>query len=167
MRTLLLVLLTCYSATTAFANPTLPTPLPLQTGQTGANSNRGIPSRMKAGASTQVAVTLRNTGSRSWSSTGPSPVRLVVRWVNTATNSRSSWAVHWLGKTVEPGQSADVAFTLKAPKRSGNYTLTYALVRLSDQVYDGKKYNPPPSKAQDHRWPGEFGAVNYEIQVTP
>jgi hypothetical protein len=165
MRTLLLALITCCSATAALANPMLPTPVQLQAGTSA--TNRGIPSRMKAGASTQVAVTLKNTGSRSWSSTGSSPVRLVVRWVNTATNSRSSWSVHWLGKTVEPGQSADVAFPLKAPSRSGKYTLTYALVRLNGQVYDGKKYTPPPSNAQDHRWPGEFGAVDFEIQVTP
>lgn len=164
MRILLLVLLTCYGATCALANPTLPTPIPLQS---GANANRGIPSRMKAGSSTQVAVTLRNTGSRSWSSTGSSPVRLVVRWVNKASNSRSSWAVHWLRGTVEPGESADISFPLKAPGRAGAYTLTYALVRLNDRIYDGKRYTPPPSNAPDHSWPGEFGAVNFEIQVTP
>ncbi len=167
MRALILVLFTCYSATAALANPPLPAPIPLQAGKTAAKASRGIPSRMKAGTSTQVAVTLRNTGSRGWSSTGSSPVRLIVRWVNTATNSRTSWSVHWLGKTVQPGQSADVAFPLKAPGRSGKYTLTYALVRLNDRVYDGKKYTPPPSNAQDHRWPGEFGAVDYEIQVAP
>ena len=164
MRILLLVLLTCYGVTFAQADPTLPTAVPLQA---GANANRGIPSRMKTGSSTQVAVTLRNTGSRSWSSTGPSPVRLVVRWVNTATNSRSSWAVHWLRGTVEPGESTDISFPLKAPGRAGTYTLTYALVRLNDKIYDGKKYTPPPPNAPDHSWPGEFGAVNFEIQVTP
>lgn len=164
MRTLILVLLTCYGATAALASPAQP--IQLQAGTPAATPSRGIPSRMKAGASTPVAVMLRNTGSRSWSSTGPSPVRLVLRWVNTATNSRSSWAVHWLRGTVEPGQSTEVAFTLKAPSRSGTYRLTYALVRLNDKIYDGKKYTPPPSNAPDHRWPGEFGAVNFEIQVT-
>lgn len=167
MRVLILVMFTYCCATPAFADFRTPPPLALQTGTAPQGQDSGIPTQMKAGASTPVAVTLRNTGSRSWSSTGNSPVRLVVRWVDAATNIRSRWAVQWLRGTVEPGQSAEVAFNLKAPPRAGQYILTYALVRLSEKIYDGKNYTPPPAKAQDQRWPGEFGAVNFEIQVTP
>jgi hypothetical protein len=127
----------------------------------------GIPSRMKAGSSVPVTVMLRNTGSRSWSSTGDSPVRLIYRWVDAKTNIRHRWAVKWLSETVPPGKSTQMKFDLAAPTRAGDFILTYALVRLNPQVYDGKKYTPPPTKTNDHRWPGEFGAVSFRVQVTP
>ena len=129
--------------------------------------NGGIPSRMKSGSSVPVTVVLRNTGSRSWSSTGESPVRLIYRWVKTDTNTRHRWAVHWLREVVQPGGGTQMKFDLVAPPTSGRFTLTYALVRLNAQNYDGKNYKPPAGNAKDHRWPGEFGAVSFDITVTP
>jgi hypothetical protein len=125
----------------------------------------GIPAQMKAGSSTSIEVTLRNTGTRSWSSTGESPVRLLIRWVRADSGIRYRWAIKWLRETVEPGQSTKVRFDLEAPTSPGRYILTYALVRLSPEIYDGKNYKPPSAKAADPRWPGEFGAVSYEIDV--
>jgi hypothetical protein len=127
----------------------------------------GIPSQMKANSSVPVTVVLRNTGSRSWSSTGESPVRLVYRWVDVRTNTRHYWAVKWLSETVPPGGSTHLKFDLKAPTRAGNFVLTYALVRLDVRTYDGKKYLPPPARSEDQRWPGEFGAVSFDVEVMP
>ena len=132
-----------------------------------AKNSGGIPARMKSGSSVPVSVVLKNTGSRSWSSTGESPVRLIYRWVSADSNSRHRWAVHWLRETVGPGKSTKMKFDLIAPPASGRYILTYALVRLNSQNYDGKNYKPPSTKTKDHRWPGEFGAVSFEITVTP
>jgi hypothetical protein len=125
----------------------------------------GIPSQMKAGSSTSVEVTLRNTGTRSWSSTGESPVRLLIRWVRADSRTRHRWAIKWLRQTVAPGQSTKVTIDLDAPSTPGRYILTYSLVRLGPEIYDGKSYKPPPATAADARWPGEFGAVSYEIDV--
>lgn len=130
-----------------------------------ALAQTGIPSRMQVKESVPVAVTLRNTGSREWSSTSDSPVRLVVRWVNSDTKSRSNWAVKWLSKVAKPGESVRVDFDLVAPSRPGKYVLSYALVRLNPDVYDGKNYKPPVASATDQRWPGEFGTVSFEIDV--
>jgi hypothetical protein len=127
----------------------------------------GIPAQMKAHSTVPVTVVLRNTGSRSWSSTGDSPVRLIYRWVDTRTNIRHYWAVKWLRETVPPGGSTRLKFDLKAPARAGDFVLTYALVRLSPQNYDGQKYLPPPARSADQRWPGEFGAVSFNVKVTP
>lgn len=121
---------------------------------------------MKVNEAVPVAVTLRNTGSRDWSSTGNSPVRLVVRWVNNETKNRSKWAVKWLSKVVKPGDSVRVDFDLVAPSRPGKYSLSYALVRLGPETYDGKNYKLPAASAADQRWPGEFGTVSFEIEVS-
>jgi hypothetical protein len=126
----------------------------------------GIPAVMKASSSVPVTVVLRNTGSRSWSSSGSSPVRLIYRWVDARTNIRHYWAVKWLRETVPPGASTRLKFDLKAPTRAGDFVLTYALVRLNSQNYDGHKYLPPPAQSEDQRWPGEFGAVSFRIKVT-
>jgi hypothetical protein len=134
--------------------------------QASPNSG-GIPAVMKVGSSVPVTVVLRNTGSRSWSSTGSSPVRLIYRWVDVRTNIRHYWAVKWLRETVPPGASTRLKFDLEAPSRAGDFILTYALVRLNSQNYDGKKYLPPPARSEDQRWPGEFGAVSFRIKVTP
>lgn len=128
-------------------------------------SSGGIPSQMKAGSSVPVTVVLRNTGSRSWSSQGPSPVRLIYRWVDAKTDIRHRWAVKWLRETVQPGESTQMKFDLAAPSRAGDFILTYALVRLNSQNYDGKKYLPPPTRTSNHAWPGEFGAVSFRIKV--
>ena len=145
-----------------------PKPIPKKAAPKPAPKNDGgIPSQMKSGATVPVTVLLRNTGSRSWSSTGDSPVRLIYRWVNAENNIRQRWAVHWLGEVVEPGESTQMKFNLVAPPATGRFILTYALVRLNSQIYDGKSYKPPSTKAKDHRWPGEFGAVSFNITVTP
>jgi len=122
---------------------------------------------MQSGASVPVTVVLRNTGSRSWASTGESLVRLIYRCVSADNNIRYRWAVHWLREEVQPGKSTRMKFDLVAPSAQGRFILTYALVRLNDSNYDGKSYKPPASKAKDHRWPGEFGAVAFRITVVP
>ena len=144
-----------------------PKPVEQKASKPAPKNNGGIPSRMKSGSTVPVTVILRNTGSRSWSSTGDSPVRLIYRWINADTNIRQRWAVHWLREEVPPGKSTQMKFDLVAPPATGRFILTYALVRLNSQIYDGKSYKPPSTKAKDHRWPGEFGAVSFNITVTP
>jgi hypothetical protein len=143
-----------------------PTPAPKSAPKPQPQKNTGgIPSQMQINSSVPVTVVLRNTGTRSWSSQGASPVRLVYRWVDAKTGIRYRWALQWLREVVPPGGSTRLKFDLDAPPRAGNYILTYALVRLNWPTYDGKKYVPPASQAKDHRWPGEFGAVSFRITV--
>ena len=52
------------------------------------------------------------------------------------------WAIHWLRAVVPPSGSTRLKFTLGAPPRAGDYILTYSLVRLNSQIYDGRKYTP-------------------------
>ena len=146
-----------------------PTPTPTPAPQQQPKKNLGgIPSQMKAGSSVPVTVILKNTGSRSWSSTdNTAPVRLIYRWVDAKKGTRMRWAIHWLRAVVPPGGSTRLKFTLAAPPRAGDFILTYSLVRLNPQIYDGRRYTPPPSQSRDHAWPGEFGAVSFRIQVTP
>jgi len=127
----------------------------------------GIPDQMQPGSSVQISMTLRNTGSNTWSSTGDAPVRFVLRWIDAQNRVRYRWAVKWLKGTVEPGESTELQFELTAPDRSANYELMCGLVRLTPQSYDGKNYHPPATKATDQHWDGEFSTVIYNVNVVP
>lgn len=134
---------------------------------TGALADAGVPAQMLPGSSVVVTMKLRNTGVNSWCSTGNSPVRFVLRWIDAQNHVRYGWSVKWLKGTVKPGESTLFSFALTAPLRSANYQLSCGLVRLNAANYDGKSYRPPASDAPDQRWSGEFSTVTYNVNVTP
>lgn len=120
----------------------------------------GTPAIMETGQNVNVSVTLRNTGTRAWATESGQPVRLVYRWLDAITGTRTRWAVRWLQSSVAPGSSAQLAVTVAAPPRPGRYRLTYVLVRLN-----GDKFEPPPATTPAQRWPGEFGNITYGVTV--
>lgn len=134
---------------------------------TAANASDGVPAQMKAGSTVQIAMKLRNTGSNNWSSTGDSPVRFVLRWIDAENHVRYRWAVKWFKGTVQPGESAVLRFELEAPSRASRYQLMCGLVRLNSESYDGENYHPPATDAADQHWSGEFATVTYHVNVQP
>lgn len=132
-----------------------------------ASANSGVPAQMQPGSTVQISMSLKNTGANDWSSTGDSPVRFVLRWIDAKNNTRYRWAVKWLKGTVKPGESTTLSFDLKSPTRAGDYRLMCGLVRLTSKSYDGKNYHPPASKAADQHWDGEFSTVTYNVHVSP
>jgi len=135
-----------------------------RTAKPGADAGRvivrGTPAVMAAGENILVTATLRNTGKQAWASHGAQPVRLIYRWINEGSGSRTRWALTWLRQPIPPGGTAQLSFSLVAPPRPGRYRLTYSLLRLS-----GTEYEPPPFKARQDRWPGEFGGITYAVVV--
>lgn len=131
-----------------------------------ASADSGVPAQMQPGSTVQINMSLKNTGANDWSSTGDSPVRFVLRWIDTKNNTRYSWAVKWLKGTVKPGESTTLSFDLKAPTRVSDYQLMCGLVRLTSKSYDGSNYHPPASNASDQHWDGEFSTVTYNVHVS-
>ncbi|MBV9471237.1 MAG: PD40 domain-containing protein, partial [Abitibacteriaceae bacterium] len=124
-------------------------------------SVEGTPAVMQAGQNVTVIATLRNTGTRDWATESTQPVRLVYRWVDASTGTRTRWAVRWLQSTVRPDSSTQLSVTLTAPPRPGRYKLSYIMIRLN-----GDKFEPPPATTPTQRWPGEFGSTTYRVTVT-
>jgi hypothetical protein len=85
---------------------------------------------------------------------------LIYRWINEGSGSRTRWALTWLRGPVPPGGTTQLSVNLIAPPRPGRYHLTYSLLRLN-----GTEYEPPPFKARQDRWPGEFGGITYAVVV--
>jgi len=143
-----------------------PRPTPKPTPRTGARMRgdaavvtiSGVPVDMTAGEEAPLVATLRNIGSNGWKVSGDSPVRLLVRWHDLATGSRTRWAVRWLRVDVPPGGSTKMSFALVAPPRAGRYLLKFSLVRAGKNGYEA----PPTSSPS---MPGEFGVASTTMDV--
>jgi hypothetical protein len=83
---------------------------------------------MEAGQSTTVAVTMRNTGSATWTTGGTNPYRLGSQ--NPQDNRR--WG---LGRvelpvaTVPPGTEVTFRFDVQAPSTTGTYNFQWRMVQ--------------------------------------
>jgi len=77
-----------------------------------------------------LPVTVTNAGTASWTATGPQPVDLSYHWHDASGNT-----VVWdglrtpLAADVAPGQSVTLQARVAAPSASGQFTLTFDLVR--------------------------------------
>ncbi|HEX8550114.1 MAG TPA: hypothetical protein VF681_01030 [Abditibacteriaceae bacterium] len=121
----------------------------------------GIPYEVKAGETMSLSASLRNTGRNGWKTNGDSPVRLLVRWHDARTKTRTRWAIRWLRADVAPGATGKLDFSIPAPPRAGEYILRFSLVRTGR---DG--YTPPPwSQTATERYPGEFGVATTTMPV--
>ncbi|MEX2229390.1 MAG: hypothetical protein WEB13_07100, partial [Dehalococcoidia bacterium] len=82
------------------------------------------------GKSYTFAVTVTNTGSAPWTSTGASPINLSYHWHDQSGNT-----VRWDGERtplvgdVAPGAAATLQMKLTAPATGGTYRLTIDMVR--------------------------------------
>ena len=119
----------------------------------------GTPAEMEVAETLEVVATLRNKGRTTWTASGDSPVRLLVRWTDMTGGYRVRWAIVWPQTPTRPDQTAQVRFTVTAPSRPGRYKVTYALLRVPGGVVQ------QPRETGDTPWPGEFGGAAYEVVV--
>src|SRR5438067_1871077 len=88
------------------------------------------PASMGAASDAIVSVAVTNSGTATWTAAGPQPVDLAYHWHDAAGNT-----VVWdglrtpLAADVAPGQSVTLQARVVAPSGSGQYTLTFDLVR--------------------------------------
>jgi hypothetical protein len=141
-----------------------PKPAPRPSGglnDAGVLTVSGLPYEVNAGEEFGLKATVRNTGRNGWLSKGPNPVRLLIRWHDARTGTRTRWAIRWLRADVPPGGTSTVNFTVPAPPKPGDYILRFSLVRLS-----GSSYEPPPwSQRAGTLYPGEFGVATTTMPV--
>jgi len=88
------------------------------------------PAQVQTGSGFVVPVTLANTGTDPWSSTGPQPVNLGYHWIDIA-GSTVVWdgARTPLGGDVLAGAQRVVQAAVQAPPNPGSYFLLFALVQ--------------------------------------
>ena len=90
-----------------------------------------------AGATTQLAVTLTNTGTQTWPATGTNPVRLAYHWLQNGT------VVLWDGQRgllptdVATGGKVTVNVPVLTPSKAGTYTLRLDLVQEGIAWFSG------------------------------
>ena len=118
----------------------------------------GVPVSMTAGEQAPLVASLRNIGSNGWKVSGDSPIRLLVRWHDMATGTRTRWAVRWLRADVPPGGLTKISFSLVAPPRPGRYALKFSLVRAGKNGYEAPPFTSPTM-------PGEFGVASTTMDV--
>jgi hypothetical protein len=103
---------------------------------------------LRAGAETSVRVSLRNAGTAPWRSRGREGVQLSYHWLDDRGN-----ALVWdgprtaLARAVAPGEEAELALPVRAPRPPGRYRLAFDLV-------------------EEHRfWFAEVGSQPLELEV--
>jgi SpoIID/LytB domain protein len=88
------------------------------------------PSSAGAGTTLQLPVTVMNTGTDTWNTSGPNPVNLSYHWLDA-----SGKAVVWdgartpLGPDVPGGAARQVGMAVPVPSQPGAYQLQLALVK--------------------------------------
>jgi hypothetical protein len=119
---------------------------------------------MSPGQTSTVSVWVKNTGSRVWPAGQAGQlsgaIRFVARWVDFDSGQRRKWAYNWLRGDVPPGGTSRWDVELKAPSRPGRYKVIYSLIRLPQG-----EFVPPPYNASQDRWPGEFAAIAFAVNV--
>lgn len=87
--------------------------------------SHNIPTQMEAGRSYQVSVTVRNTGSNSWTATGG------YRLGGVGDSDPFAEARRYLssGESIDIGESKTFTFTMTAPTTPGTYTTDWRMLR--------------------------------------
>lgn len=107
----------------------------------------------------RVTVMATNRGATSWT---PKDVRIIARWVDFDSGTRRRWSYNWIKEVVLPLGQTRQPFDVTVPPKTGRYKLIYGLVRLSK---DGKNGGAPAYDAPQDKWPGEFAAVAFAVNV--
>jgi hypothetical protein len=106
-----------------------------------------VPDVMKAGASVQVTVTVKNVSSLPWpdpDSTSYEPpqygaVRLAYRWWPASSTTPSAWGRRAdLKRLLRPGQTATLALPVIAPAIPEDYRLQFDLVQEMAAFFQDK-----------------------------
>lgn len=115
--------------------------------------------RVAPGGKMRVTVWAKNRGETPWTT---KDVRIIVRWVDFETGNRRRWSYNWIKQAVPPMGQLRQSFDVPVPSRAGRYKVIYGLVRLPSGAKDGQA---PPYNASQNKWPGEFAAVAFAVNV--
>jgi glucose/arabinose dehydrogenase len=90
------------------------------------------PTKWNVSQTYSYPITLTNTGTETWLTTGTNPVHLGV-YFGDSNDAPGTWSVeplrYNLPFNVMPGQSVTINITVPAPTNLGNYTLRHRLVK--------------------------------------
>lgn len=106
----------------------------------------------------RVTVWAKNRGKSAWTT---KDVRIIVRWVDFEAGTRRRWSFNWVKEVVPPMGQMRQSLDVPVPPRAGRYKVIYGLVRLPA----GGNAQAPPYDASQSKWPGEFAAVAFAVQV--
>lgn len=146
--------------------------------------NQTIPLSMVAGNDYKLSVSMKNTGTTTWVSGMNNGYRLQL--ASNPDNSSWSSTPVYLSQSIEPGQTATIDFTMRAPLTVGTYsmqwmmnngvsyfgqaaptvlvTVTEGTVTKTPPVVSAEDYN---SSFMDQTVPDQMTAgVEYDIAVT-
>ncbi|MBM2827305.1 MAG: N-acetylmuramoyl-L-alanine amidase domain protein [Dehalococcoidia bacterium] len=108
--------------------------------------SHGVPSKILPGAQFWVPVTVANSGTVAWKSSGSTPVRLAYQWLlpdGRPYKGEPNMEVHIaLPKDVEPGNKVTFEVLLKTPKSPGKYRIRWDLVQ-QDVAWFSEEGNLP------------------------
>jgi len=116
--------------------------------------------RVAPGEKMRVTVWAKNRGENPWTA---KDVRIIVRWVDFETGTRRRWNYNWIKEVVPPMGQMRQSLDVPAPPKAGRYKVIYGLVRLP---VGGKDGEAPPYNASQNKWPGEFAAVAFAVNVS-
>ncbi len=94
-----------------------------------AEAKPPLPAAANVGRTTDVVITLQNTGRRPWRSDGPFPIKVGYRLVVGDQGKVASRGIAPLPARVPPGESIEVPLTIRWPEQTGSYQLTLDLLR--------------------------------------
>jgi hypothetical protein len=126
-----------FGATTPDVNVTVtaaPPPPPPTTGTKDARFvSQNIPAAMTAGQSVDVTVTMRNSGTTTWTEAGQ------YRLTSRGPRDNTVWGINRAylapGDSIAPGQTATFAFTMSAPAAPGTYLSRWSMVQDGVDVF--------------------------------
>jgi hypothetical protein len=84
---------------------------------------------LRTGETTQVPVTVKNTGSAMWASAGKAPIRLSYRWFDNQKMLPIEGERTLLPAPLPPGGSVNLQAKVVAPPAAGHFTLKLCLVQ--------------------------------------
>jgi hypothetical protein len=84
---------------------------------------------LRTGETTQVPVTLKNTGSVLWASAGKAPIMLSYRWFDNQKMLPIEGERTLLPAPLPPGQSVNLQAKVVAAPSAGHFTLKICLVQ--------------------------------------
>ncbi|MCC6405432.1 MAG: hypothetical protein IT405_03540 [Candidatus Yanofskybacteria bacterium] len=119
---------------TATATPTATvtaTATPIGTGNNAQFISQNVPTTMSPGATAQVTVTFRNTGTKAWDKIGsPGDYGNAYRIKSQNPTDNTTWGIGFVPiptAPIQPGQDAAFVFSITAPTQLGTYNFQWQM----------------------------------------
>jgi RHS repeat-associated protein len=103
--------------------------------------SQSVPSSMYAGQTYTVSVTMKNTGTTTWTPGGAKPHTLGSQ--NPGDNSTWGFGRVALPASVAPGASVTFNFTVTAPASTGTYNFQWGMLQEDVEWFGGASTNVP------------------------